>query len=147
MVRTRRESSGRRPCQGPRQGDRHGIRLARARRAWAQLDGDRGVRRPRGFPREAGPLAARRDIGERFQPASMSSRELLVAGSVALDTLEGDFGKVSDELGGSALHFALAASLITPVTMIAPVGRESEQAVFELTGRLAIDTELVDVID
>ena len=77
----------------------------------------------------------------------MSSRDLLVAGSIALDTLEGDFGKVSDELGGSALHFALAASLITPVRVIAPVGRESEQAVFELTGRLAIDTELVDVID
>jgi len=31
---------------------------------------------------------------------------LLVAGSIALDTLEGPFGRVTGELGGSALYFA-----------------------------------------
>ena len=35
--------------------------------------------------------------------------ELLVAGSIALDSLLG--GQITDELGGSALYFALAASL------------------------------------
>ena len=40
----------------------------------------------------------------------------------ALDDLEGPFGAVSGELGGSALYFALAASLIGPVAISAPVG-------------------------
>ena len=39
---------------------------------------------------------------------------LVVAGSIALDTLEGPFGRVTGELGGSALYFALAASLLGP---------------------------------
>ena len=43
------------------------------------------------------------------------SPELLVIGSVALDTRDGPFGKVQEELGGSAVYFALAASLIVPV--------------------------------
>jgi sugar/nucleoside kinase (ribokinase family) len=54
---------------------------------------------------------------------------LLVVGSVALDSLEG--GRVQDELGGSALYFALAASLIGPVTLVAPVGPDAERAVRE----------------
>ena len=54
---------------------------------------------------------------------------LLVAGSIALDTLEGDFGTAPNELGGSALYFALAASLLTPVTLVAGVGREDAAAV------------------
>lgn len=75
------------------------------------------------------------------------SRELLVAGSIALDTLEGPFGTVHDELGGSALYFALAASLIMPVRMIAPVGRESVGAMQEVIAGRPIDASLVEVLD
>src|SRR6185312_756379 len=60
--------------------------------------------------------------------------ELLVAGSIALDTLEGSFGVVNEELGGSALYFALAASLIMPVRILAPVGRETAGAVRDVIG-------------
>ena len=73
--------------------------------------------------------------------------ELLVAGSVALDTLEGSFGRVEDELGGSALYFALAASLITPVRVVAPVGREHARFVGEIAGSRPIDLTYLDVID
>ena len=73
--------------------------------------------------------------------------ELLVAGSVALDTIEGPFGTVTDELGGSALYFALAASLITPVRMIAPVGRESVDAVHEAIAGRPIDASGLVVLD
>ncbi len=52
---------------------------------------------------------------------------LLVAGSIALDTLEGPYGRVEDELGGSATYFTLAASLLGPVTVVAPVGRDGER--------------------
>ena len=52
--------------------------------------------------------------------------ELLVVGSVALDTRDGPFGKVKEELGGSAVYFALAASLLVPVKVIAPIARPSD---------------------
>ncbi|HEV2217767.1 MAG TPA: PfkB family carbohydrate kinase [Candidatus Dormibacteraeota bacterium] len=73
--------------------------------------------------------------------------ELLVAGSIALDTLEGSFGRVENELGGSALYFALAASLITPVRVVAPVGRDELRMVHEVVGSLPIDLTDLDVID
>lgn len=47
---------------------------------------------------------------------------LLVVGSAALDDLEGPFGHVSEEPGGSAIYFALAASLVMPVRLHCPVG-------------------------
>jgi sugar/nucleoside kinase (ribokinase family) len=73
--------------------------------------------------------------------------ELLVVGSVALDTLDGPFGTVTDELGGSALYFALAASLIAPVRMIAPIGRESVDAVRDAIAGRPIDAGGVVVLD
>ena len=73
--------------------------------------------------------------------------ELLVVGSVALDTRDGPFGKVIEELGGSAVYFALAASLMVPVRVSAPVGRDGvEQVTRAFEGR-PIDTSLLDVID
>jgi sugar/nucleoside kinase (ribokinase family) len=73
--------------------------------------------------------------------------ELLVAGSIALDTLEGPFGTVQDELGGSALYFALAASLIVPVRMMAPVGAETAEQVKALIGDRPIDASLLEMLD
>ena len=71
----------------------------------------------------------------------------MVAGSIALDTLEGQFGTVHEELGGSALFFALAASLIVPVKVVAPVGRESEAQVRQLIHGRPIDASFVQVLD
>ena len=75
------------------------------------------------------------------------SDELLVAGSIALDSLDGEFGSVREEMGGSALYFALAASLIMPVRMVAPVGQESLATVKEILGSRPIDIEYLDVLD
>lgn len=72
---------------------------------------------------------------------------LLVVGSIALDTLEGPFGKVKDELGGSAVYFALAASLIVPVQVSAPVGRDAVDELSRAFSQRPIDTELVQVVD
>jgi sugar/nucleoside kinase (ribokinase family) len=75
------------------------------------------------------------------------SAELLVAGSIARDTLEGSFGLVEDEFGGSALYFALAASLITPVRLVAPVGREDAARVEAIVGSRPIDLSFLDVLE
>ncbi|MGH7902655.1 MAG: PfkB family carbohydrate kinase [Candidatus Dormibacteraceae bacterium] len=75
------------------------------------------------------------------------SPRLLVAGSIALDTLEGPWGTAEEELGGSALYFALAASLFTPVALVAPVGIEEEDRVRELLEGRRVDLAGLAVID
>jgi sugar/nucleoside kinase (ribokinase family) len=47
---------------------------------------------------------------------------IVVVGSVALDSVETPFGKVDDVLGGAASYFSLAASLYSPVELVAVVG-------------------------
>jgi sugar/nucleoside kinase (ribokinase family) len=72
---------------------------------------------------------------------------LLVAGSVALDTLEGQFGQVEDELGGSAVYFGLAASLVRPLTMVAPVGHDGFDRLRDAAAGRDIDIGRVSVIE
>jgi sugar/nucleoside kinase (ribokinase family) len=50
--------------------------------------------------------------------------DLLVIGSVALDTVETPFGKVQEVLGGSATFFSYAASFFTQVRLVGPVGQD-----------------------
>jgi cytidine kinase len=73
--------------------------------------------------------------------------DLLVVGSIALDTREGPFGKVEEELGGSAVYFALAASLMIPVQVSAPVGTDAIDDVAKAFGDRPIDTSLVHVFE
>ena len=73
--------------------------------------------------------------------------QLLVAGSVALDTRDGPFGKVVETLGGSAVYFALAASLIVPVKVVAPVGIDGAKRLARVFSGRPIDTELLQIVD
>ena len=47
---------------------------------------------------------------------------ILVVGSVALDTVTTPFGEATEVLGGSAVFFSAAASLFSPVSVVAVVG-------------------------
>jgi sugar/nucleoside kinase (ribokinase family) len=49
---------------------------------------------------------------------------VLVVGSVALDTLETPHGRADNALGGSATHFALSASRFAPVRLVGVVGKD-----------------------
>jgi cytidine kinase len=73
--------------------------------------------------------------------------ELLVVGSIALDKREGPFGKLDDELGGSAVYFALAASLLLPVKVSAPVGHDAVDRVWTAFDGRPIDATHVEVVD
>lgn len=65
--------------------------------------------------------------------------ELLVVGSVALDSLETPFGSVTDALGGSAVHFSLAASLLHPVRVVGVVGDDYPMDQLEILSGRGID--------
>ncbi len=73
--------------------------------------------------------------------------DLLVAGSIALDTIETPSGVIEDELGGSAMYFALAAGLIMPVRVVAPVGEDAVDRVREVVGDRPIDLTHLHVLD
>ncbi len=77
----------------------------------------------------------------------MPDQQLLVAGSVALDTRDGPFGKVEETLGGSAVYFALAASLILPVKVIAPVGTDGAKRIAQAFSGRAVDIELLQILE
>jgi sugar/nucleoside kinase (ribokinase family) len=49
---------------------------------------------------------------------------LLVIGSVALDSIFTPFGETADALGGSAVYFSVAASLMHPVRVVGVVGSD-----------------------
>lgn len=62
--------------------------------------------------------------------------KLLVVGSVALDSIITPFGEVTDALGGSAVYFSTAASLLTPVQVVGVVGDDYPMAELkQLAGR------------
>lgn len=50
--------------------------------------------------------------------------DILVVGSVALDSVRTPFGEVVDALGGSASYFSLSASHFAPVGIVAVVGED-----------------------
>jgi len=75
------------------------------------------------------------------------STELLVAGSVALDTRDGPFGRVKETLGGSAVYFALAASLIMPVKVVAPVGVDGAKRLAQAFSGRTVDVDLLQILD
>jgi sugar/nucleoside kinase (ribokinase family) len=71
---------------------------------------------------------------------------LCVVGSIAFDAVETPFGTRDRMLGGSAVHFALAASFFSDVRVVGPVGDdfgEDEYAVLRARGVNVHDVEHV----
>ncbi|MES2307128.1 MAG: PfkB family carbohydrate kinase [Gemmatimonadota bacterium] len=64
---------------------------------------------------------------------------LLVVGSVALDSVATPFGQTADALGGSAVHFAVAASLLHPVRVVGVIGDDYPVHELERLGTRGID--------
>lgn len=64
---------------------------------------------------------------------------LLVVGSVALDSIFTPFGSTADALGGSAVYFAVAASLLHPVRVVGVVGDDYPVAELERLASRGID--------
>jgi sugar/nucleoside kinase (ribokinase family) len=56
------------------------------------------------------------------------SAGIAVVGSMAFDTIETGAGRADDELGGSAMYFAVAASFFAPAHVVAPVGEDFPEA-------------------
>lgn len=66
--------------------------------------------------------------------------DLLVVGSVALDTIDTPAGQAQEALGGSATYFALAASLFGQVNLVGVVGEDFAPEHCALLQRRGVDT-------
>jgi hypothetical protein len=70
--------------------------------------------------------------------------KLLVVGSVALDSIITPFGGVTDALGGSAVYFSTAASLITGVRVVGVVGEDYPMEELNKLGARGVDLSGVE---
>jgi sugar/nucleoside kinase (ribokinase family) len=70
---------------------------------------------------------------------------ILVVGSVALDTVKTPFGEVKEALGGSATYAAFSASFFAPVHMVAVVGEDFPEEHINLLRDRGIHTEGMQV--
>jgi sugar/nucleoside kinase (ribokinase family) len=61
---------------------------------------------------------------------------LLVVGSIALDSIFTPFGETADALGGSAVYFSVAGSILHPVQVVGVIGKDYPRHELEsLAGR------------
>jgi sugar/nucleoside kinase (ribokinase family) len=67
-------------------------------------------------------------------------------GSIAFDAVKTPFGERERMLGGSAVHFALAASFFTDVRMVGPVGSDFGEAEYALLRERGIHTDDIEQV-
>jgi sugar/nucleoside kinase (ribokinase family) len=69
---------------------------------------------------------------------------LTVVGSIAFDSVRTPFGERERMLGGSAVHFALAASFFTEVRVVGPVGDDFGDEHLAVLADRGIDTDDIE---
>jgi sugar/nucleoside kinase (ribokinase family) len=75
----------------------------------------------------------------------VTAAAVAVVGSVAFDTIETPMGTAEEVLGGSAMHFAVAASYFAPVRLVAVVGEDFPEAERDYLGSRDIDLSGLEV--
>jgi sugar/nucleoside kinase (ribokinase family) len=71
--------------------------------------------------------------------------ELVVVGSVALDSVGTPFGRVTEVLGGSATYFSYAASFFSQVRVVAAVGEDFPREHLALLEQRGVDIAALEV--
>jgi sugar/nucleoside kinase (ribokinase family) len=72
---------------------------------------------------------------------------LTVVGSIAFDAVKTPFGSRDRMLGGSAVHFALAASFFDEVHVVGPVGEDFGEAEYEILRARGVDTGDIERVE
>ncbi len=73
---------------------------------------------------------------------------LLVVGSLALDTVETPFGRVTEALGGSATYISVVASyFVTPVRMVGVVGGDFPKSAIQFLESRHVDMEGLQIVE
>ena len=67
-----------------------------------------------------------------------------VVGSIAFDAVKTPFGSRERMLGGSAVHFSLAASFFDTVHVVGPVGDDFGEGEYEVLRARGVDTDDIE---
>ena len=70
-----------------------------------------------------------------------------VVGSIAFDAIKTPFGERERALGGSAVHFSLAASFFTEVRPVGPVGDDFGEAEYDVLRRHGVVTDDIEHVE
>jgi sugar/nucleoside kinase (ribokinase family) len=73
--------------------------------------------------------------------------DLVVVGSVALDSVKTPLGEVKEALGGSATYFSYAASFFTQVRLVGAVGTDFPKEHLELLRARGVDVTALEVLE
>jgi sugar/nucleoside kinase (ribokinase family) len=71
---------------------------------------------------------------------------LVAVGSIAFDAVRTPFGERERMLGGSAVHFSLASSFFTEVSVVGPVGDDFGEAEYEVLVKRGVRTDDIEHI-
>src|SRR3954453_19288204 len=72
---------------------------------------------------------------------------LVVVGSIAFDAVKTPFGERERMLGGSAVHFSLAASFFTDVRVVGPVGDDFGDEEYEVLHGRGVNTDDIEGVE
>jgi sugar/nucleoside kinase (ribokinase family) len=72
---------------------------------------------------------------------------LVVVGSIAFDAVKTPFGEREKMLGGSAVHFSLAASFFTDVRVVGPVGDDFGDGEYEVLHARGVNTDDIERVE
>jgi sugar/nucleoside kinase (ribokinase family) len=72
---------------------------------------------------------------------------LVVVGSIAFDAIKSPFGRRERVLGGSAVHFSLAASYFSEVRVVAAVGDDFGEEEYAVLRRHGVNTDDIEHIE
>jgi sugar/nucleoside kinase (ribokinase family) len=74
------------------------------------------------------------------------SSPVLIVGSVAFDSVETPFGRVDHAIGGAGTYSSTAASLLSPVRLVAVIGEDFPAETLQALNARGVDTEGVQCI-
>jgi sugar/nucleoside kinase (ribokinase family) len=72
---------------------------------------------------------------------------LVVVGSIAFDSVKTPFGERERMLGGSAVHFSLAASFFCDVRVVGPVGKDFGDDEYEVLHNRGVNTDEIERVE
>src|SRR3954447_15696022 len=72
---------------------------------------------------------------------------LVVVGSIAFDSVKTPFGERERMLGGSAVHFSLAASFFTEVRVVGPVGDDFGDEEYDVLQKRGVNTDEIERVE
>src|SRR5436305_8505619 len=72
---------------------------------------------------------------------------LVVVGSIAFDSVKTPFGERKRMLGGSAVHFSLAASFFCDVRVVGPVGDDFGDDEYGVLHKRGVNTDEIEHVE